>query len=137
MLQNTGPRMNTMRRRPGSRILLDDVGAGDVRGHQVGRELDAVELEIEHVRHRLHDQGLGQTGHAGDDAVAADEQREHDLVEDLVLADDPLAQLVEDGLVAVAQAIGEGDVGFALEPFAGIGGGGEVGSCFVHVDAPR
>ena len=114
-------------------VFLDDVGAGDVGRHQVGRELDAVEVEVEDVGHRLHDERLGEAGHAGDDAVAADEQRQHDLVEDLVLADDLLAQLVEDRLVPVAQAVGEGDVGFAFEPRQGVGGGGEIGSDFVHV----
>ena len=44
----------------GRRILLDDVGAGDVGRHQVGRELDAVELEVEHARHRMDEQRLGE-----------------------------------------------------------------------------
>ena len=30
----------------GRRVFLDDVGAGDVRRHQVRRELNAVELEV-------------------------------------------------------------------------------------------
>ena len=80
-----------------------------------------MEVEVEDVGHRLHDERLGEAGHAGDDAVAADEERQHDLVEDLVLPDDLLAQLIEDRLVPVAQAVGESDVGFAFEPRQGVG----------------
>src|SRR2546430_12145238 len=37
----------------GALVFLDDLGAGDVRGHEIGRELDARELEVERLRHRL------------------------------------------------------------------------------------
>ena len=59
----------------GRRVLLHEVGAGDVRRHQVGRELDARELQVEHLRHGVDQQRLGQAGRADDQAVAADEQR--------------------------------------------------------------
>ena len=47
-------------------LLLEDLGAGDVRRHQVGRELDALEVEVEDVGERLDEQRLRQPGHAGD-----------------------------------------------------------------------
>ena len=63
----------------GRRVFLHEVGAGDVRRHQVGRELDARELQVEHARHRVDEQRLGQAGRADDQAVAADEQRHQHL----------------------------------------------------------
>ena len=77
----------------GARLFLDDVGAGDVGRHQVGRELNPVELELEHLRERRNEQRLRQPGHADDQAVAADEQRRQHELDDLALSDDPLLQL--------------------------------------------
>ena len=34
-------------RLPGRRVFLEQLGAGDVAGHQVGRELDAPEVEVQ------------------------------------------------------------------------------------------
>ena len=41
---------------------------------------------------------LARPGHAGDQAVAAGEERDQHLLDDLVLPDDDLAQLGEDAL---------------------------------------
>ena len=79
-------------------VFVEDLGAGDVRRHQVGRELDALEAEIQDLGERLDQQRLRQSRHAGDQAVAAREQRDQDLIDDLVLADDHLAQLGENPL---------------------------------------
>ena len=74
-------------------VLLDDVRARDVGRHQVRRELDALEREPERARERAHEQRLRGARHAGDQAVAADEQRQQQVLDDLVLADDDLADL--------------------------------------------
>ncbi len=76
--------------------LVEDLGAGDVGRHQVGRELDALEAQVEDAGERLDEQRLGQPGHAGEQAVAAGEERDEHLIDDLVLADDDLPQLLED-----------------------------------------
>ena len=81
---------------PGGFIVFDDVGAGDVRGHQIGRELDAAEQQAQSLRDGAHHQRLGGTGETGDQAVATHQQRGQDLVESLVLADDHLADLRQD-----------------------------------------
>ena len=91
-------------------IVLDDVGGGDVRRHQVGCELDARELEIEHARHCVNEQRLREARDADDERIAAGEQRDEHLLDDVVLADDELAKLTDDLLMAGAQAICEGDV---------------------------
>ena len=62
-------------------------------GHQVRRELDALEIQMQHLRDRRDQQRLGQTGHAGDDRIAAGQQRHHDLFDDFLLTDDDLSNL--------------------------------------------
>ena len=51
--------------------LLEDLGAGDVGRHQVGRELDALEGQVQDLGHGADQQRLGQAGHADEQAVAA------------------------------------------------------------------
>ena len=91
----------------GGGVFLDDVGAGDVRGHQVGCELDARELQVQHARHGVDQQRLRQAGHADDQAVATDEQRQQHLVDHLVLPDDQLFQLADDLFATILHAIGQ------------------------------
>ena len=110
MLAKIGPGREHHLAAAGGRIFLNDVGAGDVRRHQVGRELDAVELQVEHLRHRVDQQRLGQAGHADDQAVAADEEREQGLADDFVLADDELFQLGDDLLAALLHPVRQRDI---------------------------
>jgi hypothetical protein len=92
------------------RIILDDVRAGDVGRHEVRRELDARVVEVEHARDGVHEQRLGEAGHADDQAVAAGEQRHEHLLDDVVLADDELPELADDLLVTGAKLVREGNV---------------------------
>ena len=48
----------------GGGIFFDDVGAGDVGGHQVRRELDALEYQAERLRDGADQQRLGRAGQA-------------------------------------------------------------------------
>jgi hypothetical protein len=92
-------------------LLVEDLRAGDVGRHQVRRELNALEREIENLRDRLDEQRLGETGHAGDQAVAAGEERHQHFVDHRVLADDDLADLAQDALPAGSDPFGDrGDV---------------------------
>ena len=74
---------------------------GEIRRHQVGRELDAAELHAQRLRQRANQQRLAQAGHAFEQHVAAREQRDQGLAYDLVLSDDGLAdsgfQFLADG----------------------------------------
>ena len=63
-------------------------------------------VEIEDLGERLDQQRLRQAGHAGDQAVAAGEERDQHLLDDLVLADDDLAQLGENALAALGDSFG-------------------------------
>ena len=94
----TGPRTKRSARAPP--VLVEDLGAGDVGRHQVRRELDALEAQVEDLGERADQQRLGQAGHAGQQAVAAGEERDQQLLDDVVLADDHLAQLLADAAAA-------------------------------------
>ena len=74
--------------------LIEHVGAGDVRGHQVGSELDPLEADIQDPGDRADDQGLGQARHTHQQAMTSGENRRQHLVDHRVLADDHLVQLL-------------------------------------------
>ena len=74
----------------GGRVFLNDVRPGDVGRHQVGRELDARELQLEHPRQGVNEQRLRQARHTDDQAVAADEERQQHFVDRRLLTDDDL-----------------------------------------------
>ena len=111
MLAKTGPRTKRNSRRPVLR-LVEDHGAGDVGGHQVGRELDALEADVEDLADRADHERLGQSGHADEQAVAAREDGGQDLLDDLALADDDAAELAEH-LGAFLAELGE-DLGLTI-----------------------
>ena len=93
--------------------LHDHVGAEDVGGHQVGRELDAVEVEVERLGQGADQQGLAQARHAFQQAMPADEQAGQDAVDDVVVADDDPADLLVDRGVAVDELAGPAFHGFS------------------------
>jgi hypothetical protein len=97
-LAKTGPRRNLNERCTGGLVLLDHLGAGDVRGHQVGRELDAREGQRQRTRERRDHQRLGQTRHAFEYAVAAANSAMSSCSTTSILTDDHLAQLGPDTL---------------------------------------
>jgi hypothetical protein len=106
-------------------VFLDDVGAGDIRRHEVRRELDPRELEVHHLGDGVDQQGLGQAGHAHEQAVAADKKGEQDLLDDLLLAHDELPQLADDLLAPFLHAVGEGHVIRSLDLYRS--------DCVVHL----
>ncbi len=83
----------------------DDVRAEDVGGHQVGRELDAVEGEIEHFAERADEQGFAQAGDAFEQDVAAGEHGDQCAFDDFLMADDHLADFVADGGIGLAKGL--------------------------------
>ena len=110
MLAKIGPRRNLNWRTPGRLVLLDHLGAGDVRGHQVGGELDPVEGQVQRIGQRADHQRLGQARHADQQAVAAGEDGDEQLLEDRVLADDDLAHLVLELVEGVLEPLDGGEV---------------------------
>ena len=96
MLAKTGPLTKRKTALAGGLVFFEDVGAGDVGGHQVGRELDAVEIQLQHPGQRADHERLGQPGHADQQAMAAGEDGGQQQFDDLVLADDDLVEFVEE-----------------------------------------
>jgi maltoporin len=79
-------------------LQVENVGAGDVRRHQVGRELNAVELASQHARQRAREQRLGQARHAFDQRMLVGQDHHQRLADGILLADDHLADLGGDAL---------------------------------------
>ncbi len=106
-------------------VVLQHVGAGDVGGHQVGRELNPPERQLQNVGDRADQQRLRQARHADQQAVPPAEQGDEHLVDDVGLPDDDLADLFPQAVVGS----GEATDGLGFE-FAGLftgGGGGRNG----------
>ena len=92
------------------RVLLDDVGADDVGGHQVRRELDARELQVQHVGERVHEARLADAGNAFEQHVAAGEERRDRAVDDVFVTDDAAPDFLGDAGEPLAKLIdGFGD----------------------------
>ena len=111
MLAKIGPGRNLNMPLPRDRVVLDDLGAGDVGRHQVGRELDALEGQVERLGQRADHERLGQPGHADEQGVAAAEDGHQQLIEHLLLADDDLADLLAEPAVGVAELFDRLDIG--------------------------
>ena len=97
--------------------LLQHLRAQNVGGHQVRRELDAARLEAEHRAERIDQLGLGEAGHADDEAVAAGQDGDQRVLDDLLLAEDDRG----DGLARLADLV---DGGFGGMHDGGIETGG-------------
>ena len=65
--------------------------AGDIAGHQVGRELDAREIAVETTRQGTYQQGFAQPRDTFEQHMAAGDQRGKDIIDHLVLANHGLA----------------------------------------------
>jgi len=89
----------------GRQVLFNDVGASDIGRHQVRCELNAPELEVQCVGDRTHHQGLRRTRQAGNQTVAAHEECNQHLVQNLVLAHDHLAHLLNDAFAHPVKAL--------------------------------
>ena len=75
--------------------LLEDLRAGDVRRHQVGRELDAPKFEVEDLRDDLTSSVFASPGAPVIRQWPPANKRDEDLLDHLLLADDHLAQFRE------------------------------------------
>ena len=82
---------------PSVGVLDDDVGADDVSRHQVRRELDPRERQIQALRQRPDEEGLAEARHALEQHVAAGKQADQHVRDDLVVPHDDLADLGAQG----------------------------------------
>ena len=89
---NTGPGRNT------SSPAAQRHRAGEVGRQHVGRELHALEVDADRARERVREQRLGDAGHAFEQHVAAGGRTGEQHLDDVVLADDDLADLAHDAI---------------------------------------
>jgi len=73
-------------------IFLDDLGAGDVRRHQVRRELHAAKAEVNGIRQGLDQERLGQPRHTFQQAVTTRAHGNKHLLDDVLLTDDAFGE---------------------------------------------
>ena len=119
MLANTGPFDELELALAAGGIILDDVRAGNVRGHQVRRELDAVETKVQRFCHGTDQQRLRQARNSHQEGMPAGKQGDAQQLHDALLANDHFAQFrgkllvngaepVNGGYVVVGQSGGDG-----------------------------
>ena len=71
-----------------ARLHIEDHRPHHVRGHEIGRELDAAELGIDQRRQRLRHQGFCRAGDAFEQHVTPREQRHQHQFDSIFLPDD-------------------------------------------------
>ena len=75
------------------------VRAQNVGRHQVGRELDPREIEIERAGERADQERLAEARDSFQQAMPADEKTREHAVDDLLVTDDYAANLLGDGMI--------------------------------------
>ena len=104
MLAKSGPGHES--EGPPARLrLFQHVRPGDVRRHQVGRELNSLEADVEDPGDRADHERLGQPRHADQEHVAPGEDRRQDQLDHLALADDHLVQLIDHHVARVPEFV--------------------------------
>jgi hypothetical protein len=73
-----------------TRHFHDDVRAENVGGHEVGRELNAIEGKIEHFTQRANEQSFTEAGNAFEEHMPAGEQRDQRAINDRFMANNRL-----------------------------------------------
>src|SRR5579883_3211959 len=100
---------------------IEDVGAGDIRGHQVRRELNAFELAGKEPGDNAHEKGLGRTRNPLDQDVTAREERDKYMFDQFVLADDNFRDFPPGGGVQVSESpVGAGGIHGRRIPTRGV-----------------
>ena len=92
--------------------FLEDFRAGDVTGHEIWGELDAIEVEGHQVGEGVNEEGFGEAWDAHEEGVTAGEDAGEELFDDRVLADDNFPEFGTDPAIEFAEFIDSGDIGF-------------------------
>ena len=92
--------------------FLEDFRAGDVTGHEIGGELDAIEVEGHQIGEGVDEEGFGEAWDAHEEGVTAGEDAGEELFDDRVLADDNFPEFGADPAIEFAEFVDSGDIGF-------------------------
>ena len=79
---------------PAAIALRQDLGAGDVGRHQIRCELNPLELEMEDLCDRAHQQRLGHAGHAFNKRVVSGKYCNQCVVNHMCISDDNLGDFL-------------------------------------------
>ena len=109
------------------RIFLHQIRAGDVRWHQIRRELNARKAEIQNLGKRMDEQGFRQTGDTDDQAVTAYQNGQQDQFDDIFLTVNDLGDLRAHLVVTLLQFLRQSDVVIVVELCA------VAACCCVHI----
>ena len=125
-------------------IDVEDLGAGDVGGHQVGRELNPPELEGGRLREALHDQGLRQPRDTYEHGVTSGDQGDEQLLDHRPLSKNAPFELGGEGRLSRLQRferlwfVEEGVAWFVEQrAYGSFAGGREVAVYFRFVPTNR
>ena len=86
----------TLLRRELARLRRIDQGADDIGRQQIRRKGNALEVQPQHLRQRVHAERFRQARYALQENMPARHQRQHQSVDQLLLTDDHLADLLAD-----------------------------------------
>ena len=86
------------------RIILQHVGARNVRRHQVGRKLNAAKGQLQNTGDGAAEQCLRQSGNADKQAMPATKHGNQQLINNFILADDHFADFLTHALIGICQA---------------------------------
>jgi hypothetical protein len=87
--------------------FLQDLDAGDVGRHQVRRELNALELQMEYLGDGFDEQRFRQARRSGDQTMSSREEGNQDLFDDVLLPDDHLFKFRLDARAARGELLDE------------------------------
>ena len=76
--------------------LFQNISADDIGRHQVRRELDARELQVEHIAQGADQHSLAQARHAFQQGMPPSQHANNDAAQDITLPDDDLADFFFD-----------------------------------------
>ena len=84
-------------------VLLQHVGAGDVGGHEIRRELNPGEGQGKHATQRTDQTRFADSRHALQQHVAARDHRDHRQLHDILLTDDIAPHLLKNRFALVGK----------------------------------
>ncbi len=75
-------------------VFLQDLSADQIARHQVGRELDTIEVQLKYSRERADHEGFCKSGDPFDDAMATRQQADQHFFNGVALTYDDFADFL-------------------------------------------
>ena len=98
-------------------VVFKNFRARDVRRHQIGRELDTVELQVKDLCNAAYKQCLGQPRGTGQQTIASCEEADQQLIDDVFLPNDDFVEFSMNFVAPGANQFNRLPVGFKCISF--------------------